>query len=364
MAFPRIGGRGIPLSLSDQLTNAITLPAGQTYVIPSGTFYITPGPYTSIQWLDPVSETWRTVNGYSGMQVIDGDNYNWRLANLTGTPVGALITNAGTGLTNGFGTVVVTPSAGGSTWQSIVGGAVNATVTITTAGTGYNFPPNLQFSTPPISGVGGIQATGICAVTGGAITSVTVTNQGAGYTVPPTITVTPDPRDTLAQGAVLTTTLVGSGQLTALVLTGQGTPLTAAPTFTFNPASTIVAMAVMNFVVTGFTATTAGAGGGASQPFEVVFPPKLLAYVNRAANTAGPIADNNLTFPRAAWISGTTTAGGAITATGSVITDWGFGFQAVPEGYVLAGGTGLFTTAPLATATVGGVTDTSFIQPI
>jgi len=363
MAFPRIGGRGIPLSLSNQITNAITLQAGQTYIIPSGTHFVSPGPYTSLQFFDPVSDTWRTVNAYYGiMRVIDGDDANWRLANLTGCPVGALISNAGTGLTNGFGTVNVIVSSGGSTWQSIVGGAVNTTVTITNAGTGYTYPPTLTFSTPSLSGPGGIQATGLCAVTGGAITSVTVTNQGAGYTLPPTINVTNDPRDTTGVGAVLTAgALVGSGQLTALVNTNQGTPLTAAPTFTFSPASTIAVTAVMNFVVTGMTINAAGTGTVA-MPFSFLVWPKVL-NITRAANTAGPIADIGLTMPRPAWIVGVTTAGGALQTAGSIVADAGFGFQAAAEGSIQYTAS-VFVTEPYASPIMGGITDTSFLQPM
>ena len=364
MAFPRIGGPGIGFSLSNQATNAITLPAGNTYIIPAGTYLVTPGPLTFIQYLDPVTGIWRTLptDGSSDPTIIDSDGANLRLANLTGCPTGALITNAGTGLTNGFGTVTITPSAGTSVWKSVVGGSINSTVTITAGGSNYTFAPTLIVSAPP---AGGIPATATCTISGGAVNAVTVVNQGAGYTAAPTITVVNDPRDTTGSGAVLTVnaTLAGSGTLTAMYPTNQGTALTSVPTFTFSPASTIAATAIMNFTVTGFTVGAGGAAYGNAQPFLLYSVGGIVAG-SRASNTAGPIADTGLTTPRAAQLAGTSTAGGAITATGVVIVDGGLGFQAVPSLAVVAAGNSLATTIGQATATVGGASDTSFLQPV
>src|SRR5277367_1343283 len=99
MAFPRIGGQGIGLNLGNavgsaqqlgsqilssagfiqaQGSNVVTLSGGETLAIPAGTFLVAPGPYTSLQWFEPVSNTsglnsgsnyttdvngmWRTIN--------------------------------------------------------------------------------------------------------------------------------------------------------------------------------------------------------------------------------------------------------------------------------------------------------------
>lgn len=384
MASPRLGGTNIGLSTQGAIgsrvpsqiagsiglvnpsagSNAITLAAARIQNLPSGTFILALGAYTSLQYKDPVTGDWTTVNGASDILPIqiDSDGGNYRLANLTGTPVGGLITNAGSALTNGVGTVAITPSAGASVWTSVVGGAINSTVTVTAGGTLYTYAPTLVFSPPP---AGGVQATGIATLSAGAVNAVTVTNQGAGYTLAPTITVIPDPRDTTGSGAILTVnaTLAGSGTMTAMYPTDPGTVLTAVPTFTFSPASTIAATAIMNFVVTGFTVGAGGVAYGNAQPFLIIVPPAIVAGT-RASNTAGPISDTSLTFPRAAWINGTSTAGGAITATGAVVPDAGFGMQAVPNGIVIAGGTALATTVGQATITVGGITDTSYVQPI
>src|SRR5262249_59919089 len=97
-------------------SNALHLPAGGTFVVPAGTFYIAPGPVTSLQFLDPVTQIWRAIGAtpWAGGFNVDSDGGNYRLANLTGCAIGALITNAGTGLTNGVGTaatgLTITPS--------------------------------------------------------------------------------------------------------------------------------------------------------------------------------------------------------------------------------------------------------------
>jgi hypothetical protein len=386
MAFPRIGGAGIPLSVAGGLvpnfsgsppvaagfSNVITLSASETWLIAPGTYACAPGPYTCLQWLDPVQNAWRNVGADNGgvPLLIDSDGASFRLANLTGTPIGALITNAGSGYTNGIGAaatgLTVTPSAGGSTWVPVVGGANNGTVTITAGGSNYTFPPILIFDAPP---AGGIQATGVCTISGGAINVVTVTNPGAGYTTVPNISVVNDPRDTTGSKGVLTAgALVGSGTLTALYPSAQGTALTAVPTFTFSPASTTAATAVMNFVVTGFTIGSglSGTGYGNAQPFIVLGSGGIVSGT-RAANVAGPIADVNLTIPRMAQLQGTSTAGGKAQASAvgaSVVADAGFGFQAVPSLVILPNGSGAPSTVAQLTAAVGGITDSSWIQRI
>jgi hypothetical protein len=386
MATVRLGGAGIPLNLNNapasnqpvggvtfttgRGTNVLTLSASESFILPAGTYLIAPGPYTSLQWLDPVTQIWRTINATNseGFEAIDSDGANWRLANLTGCPIGALITNAGSGLTNGIGTtatgLTVTASSGSSTWQPVVGGAINSTVTITAAGSGYLYPPILVFDAPP---AGGIQASGVCTISAGVINAVTVTNQGAGYVVAPNITLINDPRDTAGTGGILTvnSTLAGSGTMTALYPTNQGTALTAVPTFTFSPASTLAATCVMNFVVTSFTigSGVSGAGYGNAQPFLVLSQGGIVAGT-RASDVAGPITDKGLTIPRMAQIAGTTASTGKLQISGSVVTDAGFGFQAVPNLIPLAGGSGLGTTQGQLTAAVGGITDTSWIQPV
>src|SRR5260221_11071407 len=116
MSLPRLGGPGVPLNLTGAFGSlpptapgvfsgaapetALTLPAGGVFIVPAGTYYVEPGQVTSLQFLDPVTQIWRTINSTpnAGGFNIDSDGGNIRLANLTGCAIGALITNSGTGL--------------------------------------------------------------------------------------------------------------------------------------------------------------------------------------------------------------------------------------------------------------------------
>lgn len=350
-----------PLILAGQSLSApagpMSLAAGETFTIPAGQFFLSLGTYNVFQVKDPILGGWRTIQSYPWAGILNSDGTNMRVANLTGCTVGAFITNVGSGYTSA---PTVTVSAGSSAWTAIVGGAVNSTVTITTAGVGYTHAPQLIVSAPP---PGGIQATMTCTVSGGVINAVTVVNQGAGYTSAPTVIVIPDPRDTVTTAAVLTATLTGSGTITALVRTDHGTPLTSVPTFTFSGGggSSAAATAVMAFVATGFTVGAGGAAYGNAQPFGVITTGGIVG--GSAGAVVNPLLGPGIFTPRQANISGTSTAGGAITATGAVVNDGGL-FQAVPNGLVIAGGSGLATTVGQVTITVGGVSDTFFLYPV
>lgn len=353
MATPRIGGAGIGLGLMNQPSNTFSLPAGGTFVVPSGQWLIELGPSSFLQFLDPISGIWRMTDTPPQRYItVSSDGANWRLANLTGCAIGALLTAAGAGYVTA---PTVTATAGGSTWQAILGGAVDTSVTITSGGTGYTFPPILQFSSP----ASGVVATATCTITAGVINTVTVTNQGAGYTSVPTITVIRDPRDTTGTGAVLTPALTGDGTVTAVLCTSQGTPQTTVPTLNFS-SGTAAATAIMCFAVTGFAVGASGAGYGNAQPFSVKTSGGITAgtpvYVN-------PKIQTGLLQPRQADIAGTSSAGGTIQNTPISITDAGL-FQAVPNSLVIAGGSGLATTVGQATLSVGGITDTFMMQPV
>src|SRR5581483_8872235 len=65
-----------------------------------------------------------------------------------------------------------------------LGGNVTA-VNVTTAGSGYVFPPTVTFV-----GGGGTGAAATANISGGVVTSITVTNGGSGYTSAPTVQIT------------------------------------------------------------------------------------------------------------------------------------------------------------------------------
>lgn len=344
----------------------ITIAAGMIAPIPSGDYLIQPGLYTHLQVKDPITGQWRLVTTFTGVpRTIHSDGANYRLINLSGCAVGAFITNVGSGYTSA---PAVAASAGSSQWVAIVGGAINSTVTITTAGAGYNYAPRLLVAPPP---VGGVQATAYCTISAGAINAVTVVNQGAGYTSAPVITVLPDPRDATASTpgpttpAVLTvnSTLAGAGTVTAVLCTDPGTALTAVPTLAFSGGggSAAAATTVMAFALTGFTVAVNGAGYGNAQPMLITSGGGIVA--GSAGAVVNPSIGPGMFAPRQANVSAVSTAGGIIQTSGAVVNDAGL-FQAVPLLFVTAGGTGLATTTAGATATVGGVVDTTYIFPI
>lgn len=364
MASTLQGGSGIGLMTNPVVAgtnntsiNEVTLQAGLMKILPPGQLLVTPGPVTMIQFKDPITNLWRSFGqGSNSAKYISSDGGNFRLANLTGCAIGAYVTNVGSAYTSA---PTVTAGAGSSTWQAFISGAISQTVTVGAAGSGYLYPPLVIISPPP---AGCIQATAFCTLSAGTVSTVTVVDQGAGYTTAPTITFVNDPRDTAGSGAIATTTLVTAGTIVAIVCTNHGTPVTSVPTLTISGGggSSGAATAVMCFTATGFTVGTAGAVYGNAQPFAVL---GMGGTVTGAAGAViNPTIGQTLITPRMANITGTSTSGGAVTATGLVVADGGL-FPAVPTGFVLPAGTGaLPTTTAIVTITVGGVTDTSLMQ--
>src|ERR1700683_2294428 len=84
----------------DTPTNSICLAPGDAMAVPAGTFYVHPGVYCVLQYLDPVTSTWAmspTAGWQNGPIYVKSDGFNYRLANLTGCPVSATILSAGSG---------------------------------------------------------------------------------------------------------------------------------------------------------------------------------------------------------------------------------------------------------------------------
>ena len=361
-------------------TNAITLQASDTYLLPSGTFMVALGPYTFLQWKDPVSTIWKVMpTSATGTQFVNSDGSNYRLANTTGCPIGAIITTGTcTGSTNGIGAAIngvsCTPSSGASTWQTIIGGAIGATIATatTTAGTavgsGYLYPPVVIIDAPP---AGGLQATAVVtSLSAGTIlsTAIQVLNQGAGYATVPAITFLNDPRDTAGSGAVYVTTLTATGNLTGLYPVNPGNPLTGVPTLSFSIGS-CAATALMNFTVTAYV--TAATGGSSVSKAELISIGNK--YIGTQSNpVVNPLHAEGCVFPRPARIlagvdTGVITAVGSTTGNVTVVEDGGLGIEVVPT--LILGGIAYSSTTgtsqvSLFTATVGGVADTSYIQPV
>ena len=363
-------GPGVTPSLKGAPSNVIQLNSGECYTLsPAGWYMVKPGAYTSIQQKDPITGIWRIIGAGSTsapVEYIYSDGTNYRLANQTGCPVGALLTNGGTLYTSA---PTVTASTGGSIWSAVVGGAVSTSVTVTNGGTNYTYPPIVVFAPPP---PGGVQATGYCTLSGSAVSTVTVTDQGAGYAGVPTITFINDPREgvnnvTQGYGAAAVATLTGAGTVTAVLCLDHGTGgQTAVPTLSFagGGGSAAAATAIMCFTITAYTVSSTTAGSGYQTPVIVsaydIFPATSPAYTNVTTQS-------KLVRTRQALIIGAVSST-AMTTTGQVVKDGGI-YTAIPTSTNMYA----YGFVPLAAAssaqavlgaTVGGTTDVSYATPV
>ena len=278
-------GVGLPLAQSlypsfltnapyDTPTNRIALAPGDTLPVPAGHWFVNTGMYCVLQYLDPVTNEWSmgpNAGWNGGQQFVISDGFNYRVANMLGCPVSAVVAAPGSGYVQGSTTI--TPTPGNSTWLPIIGGQLTAT--ITSAGAGYGIAPEVFLPAPPsaannTNGVGGIQASAFATIASGTInrsSGVSLTNAGAGYTAPFTVTLQPCPTDpNISTGITLATvvfSLTGSGSLTGAICTNPGAPL-ANPnqiTLTIAGAGTGASLSA-NVLQTVTAASVSGAGSG------------------------------------------------------------------------------------------------------
>ena len=347
--MPLFSGPGVNPSLRGLSTNVISLSAGETWLVqPAGWYYIRPGKYSCLQEYDPITTTWRTIgamNSEAGVYHMFSDGTNYRLANQTGCVVGALITTAGTGVT---AVPTVAASAGGSKWQAIVGGAISTTVTVSTGGSNYTYPPQVLFSAPPTPG---IQATGYCTLSTGAVSTVTVVDQGAGYTAPPTISFINDPREgfngiAVGSGASAIASLTGAQTVTGLLCIDHGNPVTgnSVPTLAFTPTTgSPAATAIMCWTVLYMNVSYGASGSFTGSPPILTawggFPSTAPAYTNVSTQS-------QLVKGRPAYILGSLSGVYLLAtfSTSQVVYDGGI-FAGVPTGFVaFTNGAGVAST--------------------
>jgi hypothetical protein len=366
MSQPQGGsGLGLPLpqymfpselnnAARDIASNYMTLAAGEAFVLPPGHNFVRGGAYSFVQELDPISGAWRNFSTGRGKdQWVWSDGQNVRVANLTGCPVAAVVQVGGQNYVQGSTTV--TASAGGSTWQPIVGGMVSLT-TINNAGSGYGITPNLLIAAPPSPGV---QATGYCVLTSGTVSGVTLTNVGAGYQTAPKAVVVPSPFDpNLATGAItpatVTFALVGSGSIAAVICTNSGQPQAAAPTLTVSGVGTSASVvAVMCQTITSGSVVSGGAGysGGGISTIGGV-PSTTPQWTNPDIQLIKEI-------PRPAQIGAFNSGGSLISVT--TIYDGGL-FFGTPTPVVLGDGLGTALSGASVTVALGSTQDQLFIS--
>lgn len=352
----RFGGVGVSLPLNQLGANGFALPPGQVMYIPPGTFNLRHGAYSSIQTFDPIMGVWRPVGADGGTEwkQVDSDGNNYRVANQTACAVAALLTQKGTGYTSA---PTVTASEGSSAWTAILGSVVTS-ITVNQGGSNYVYPPVVIIQSP---GFPGIQADAYCTLSGATVASVTMLDVGAGYFGVPFVTFFNDPRDTTGNGAVATAVLAGSGTVTGLVCTNHGVPITSGtvPTLTFSGGggASATATAIMDWTVTSYAVTGAGAGYAGAVQISTLgtgIPTTATAYTN---------PNSQASFLRSATprIIGALSTGG-ITATGQTLLDGGHigGITSNIAAWIIGGGAP--TTVATLTLGVGGQNDFLWMQ--
>jgi hypothetical protein len=366
-------------------TNRLSLPAGGDILLPPGRFMVSPGTVSQVQVFDPVTQTWfpYTTQTVNEAVFVESDGVNYRVINPTGFPIGAVVNTSGTGYT---AAPTVTAGTGGSTWIALVGGAISSIVpTAGGSGVGYAVPPVINIAAPPAPGV---PATATCTISGGSIATITVVNPGAGYTSAPAVVVVPQASDTnffsststtSIKNATVTASLSFAGNVTAVLMTNEGNlSLNVAPALTITAAtgaagSGATATAVLAQSIQSITVTTGGSGYSGGVGISTLGG----SIFTQTSGTGQTLVDNhivqsNLLVPRQAQIAATIGSGSGIAiqgatttgSTGSAVIDPGL-FTAPPTAFALppngTSGGGVLAAFSL---TMGGITDTVYIQPL
>ena len=373
-------GPGLTPSLKGAVTNVVGLQPGETSVIfPAGWYMLRCGKYTVIQQLDPITGTWRCIGGGGGNNGVDyiySDGVNYRLANLTGTVIGANITNVGSGYTTASPPILTVSGSQGAILKPIVGGAISTTVTVSHGGSNYTYPPNVQFDAPP---PGGIQATGYATLTSGAVSSVTVIDQGAGYLTAPKVTFTNDYRELNPQSSAITT---GAGAQARTSLTGAGT------------ITGVLCLDQGQGTADGTQTISVAGGAGSSAAFSPIFCLSITSYSLGGTNTGWANFPLTITAADSPLVTGSTYSNpttGQVTAIGNLQQDLirtrPATIVALPSGGVIPAATsarfvdgGIYSqkptqieiisapaTTPAATTgtvTMGGYNDVSYITQL
>ena len=167
-----------------------------------------------------------------------------------------------------------------------------ATITVTTAGSGYTSVPTVTFSAPQ-DGSGSI-ASATATLSGGGVTGVTVSSGGSGYsgTVPVTFSA---PQISGGVAATGTATLSG-GAVTAVVIATAGSGYTSAPTATIGgngTGATVGTVTIQASSVTGITIVSAGSGYTAIPTITISPPASGVTAVATATVSTGGIKINN-----------------------------------------------------------------------
>ncbi len=340
----------------DMGNNYQSLAPGNSVAVPAGSFYISPGPYCVLQFLDPVTGIFRGLSSARlKTHYVISDGFNYRISNLTGCAVAAVVTAGGSSYA--AATTTISSSSGGSTWQAVVGGMVSLS-TINNAGSGYGIPPMLFLAAPP---VGGVQATGHTTLTSGTVSGVTLDNVGGGYITAPAAVIVTSPYDPNIAAtivpATVTMVLVGSGSIAAVLCTNPGNSISAAPTLTVastgsGTGASVTALRLQTFV----SATVSSAGtwtGGA-------YLTSLGGNGGATPQWTNPEINQTNFIPRPMEVS---LLGNTSISSVGTIYDGGLFLSAPTLAVSPVGGAIAPASTATVTATYGGVADTVLIQP-
>lgn len=360
----------------DSPTNSISLAPGDQLPIPAGDWFINPGSYCVVQFLDPVTNTWNmapSAGWMGGPQFVKSDGFNWRVANMLGCPISASVVTFGSAYVQA--TTTVTATGGTSTWAPIVGGALAVVGgTLTSNGAGYGVAPLVLIPSPPpgtnnANGVGGIPASAYATIASGTVSGISFTNPGAGYPSAPTAVIVPNPTDpNLSTGITAATvafSLTGSGQVRGALCTNPGNPLTSPAnitltvagagtqaTLTPNVMQTVTAASVVGSATTGYGSVAAALTtiGGVPATSTITNGPESLYLAFR---------------PRPAQIGLAVTGVGSLNAQTGTIYDGGL-FMGIPTPVVAIQpvvATGTVTGAHTIVLTMGVRPDIVSLQP-
>lgn len=388
MAGP-ISGPGIGLPLPQNLypselnnapydapTNRIALAPGESWVVPRGDWMISLGLYLTLQYLDPVTNTWHIASSEAynrGAIYVRGDGFNIRVANLLGCPVIAVVAALGSNYVQASTTISQTP--GNGTWVPVVGGALAVSGgTLVSNGAGYGVAPIVLIPAPPgptnnANGVGGVQASAWAAIASGTVSGVTLNNPGAGYPSAPTAVIVPSPFDpNLATGitqATVAFSLTGAGQIRAAFCTNSGAPLA-------NPNQVTLALAGAgssgSLVACALQTVTAASVSGVGTGFGTVSALlTTMGGVPPQGSIAGPSSLYLAWLPRPAQVGLTVTAAGTIGTQLGAIYDGGLFLTNTAPNFSIAGqpfAQATVTAAPTLALTMGGVPDIALVQPL
>lgn len=352
---------GVPYT---QPSNTVSLAAGQSIQIPAGDWIIDLGKYSILEIQDPVptggvvtqtSGYWRPLRTQRGTFPMRSDGINYRVSNLTGCAVSAVVTKGGSNWVQA--STVVAPSTGNSTWQAIVGGRIQG-LSLTALGAGYGVAPIVYIAPPPAPG---LAATAVATLSGttGTIASITMINQGAGYTSAPAVTILPNPFDpststiTAATAQVL---LTGSGAVSAIICTNAGAPVASTMTLAVSGAGQSC-LVTPSFLTTISAITFSAAGSGSYSAATIRTYGGVPAAVPKWTN---PDYENTNFLPRQAQILATL-SGGFLNSGAFTVIDGGM-FLGTASPIIDVYG-GVVVNAPAVTLTQGSASDTVIIQP-